>query len=360
MKQLNDLNIAIVHDDIVQWGGAEKVLVTISEMFPKAPIYTSVFDTKNKILSDKFSNKTVITSFMQKIPFWKSLYKILLPIYPFAFEQFDFSNYDLVISQSTRFAKSIITKPTTKHVCYCHTPPRFLWKFSTEKVFWLLNPYFTFLRLYDQMTAHRVDLFLAGSHNAKNRIKKIYNLDALVLQPFVDIKFFNTDNSFYGDYYLIIARLNSYKKVNLAIDAFNKSGKKLKVIGRGPEFSKLIKKSKSNIQFMSGLSDNLLLNIIQGCQALIITAEEDFGLTSLEAQACGKPVIAYNAGGSRETVIEGKTGIFFDDQDSESLINAVERFETMKFSSSICRQNSEKFSEDKFKDKLIEILKNTV
>src|SRR3989344_5672572 len=179
------MRVAIVHDDLVQWGGAERVLEGICEIFPEAPIFTSVFDRKNLELKKRFGNKKVITSFLQKLPGWKSLYKPLLPLYPIAFEQFDFSKFDLVISHTTRFAKCIITKPTTKHICYSHTPPRFLWNFSGEKYSKYLNPLFSKLRILDRVSSKRVDHFLAGSDNAKRRIKKIYKTNSKVVYPFI-------------------------------------------------------------------------------------------------------------------------------------------------------------------------------
>ncbi|MEK6808074.1 MAG: glycosyltransferase family 4 protein, partial [Nanoarchaeota archaeon] len=168
------MRVAIVHDDLVQWGGAERVLLGLTEIFPDAPIFTSVYDPDNLVLKRHFVNKKIVTSFLQKIPGWGSLYKILLPFYPLAFEQFDFSEFDLVISHTTRFAKSIITKPATIHICYCHTPPRFLWHLSGKGSYGLGEILMTKLRLYDQVSSKRVDHFLAGSINAQKRIKKIY------------------------------------------------------------------------------------------------------------------------------------------------------------------------------------------
>jgi glycosyltransferase involved in cell wall biosynthesis len=353
---LKPLKVALVHDDLVQWGGAERVLVYLSELFPDAPIYTSVFDYENNNLDKAFEGKKVITSFMQKIPGWRRLYKALLPLYPFAFEQFSFDGYDLVISQTTRFAKAIITKPETIHLCYCHTPPRFLWKYSGEKAPRIITPYLTYLRLLDKTIAWRPDYFIAGSKNAQKRIKKVYQRDSFVLQPFVDLDEFKNIKTSQGDYYLIMARLTPYKRVDLAVEAFNLLGLPLKVVGRGPEFEVLKQKAKNNIEFLSFVSDEKRRELLAGCKALIVTAEEDFGLTPLEAQACGKPVIAYGMGGALETVVKDQTGIFFSDQTVQSLIEAVKRFEKMKFSEKECQNNAEKFSKSQFKNRLEEIL----
>lgn len=353
------MKVAIVHDDLMQWGGAERVLLGISNLFPDAQIYTLLYDRDNSGLSANFGAKRLKTSFLQRIPFAKNLYKALFFLHPLAFEQFDFSDYDLVISQTTRFAKSIITSPRTLHLCYCHTPPRFLWNFSGEKVSNLLMPILSLLRVVDRISAQRVDLFLAGSENAKLRIKKVYQKDAEILIPFIDLEKFQATQSFDGGYFLIIARLNDYKRVDLAVEAFNKLGLPLKVVGNGPELEKLQGMAKENVEFMGGVSGQLLLNLIAGCKALIVTAEEDFGLTPLEAQALGKGVVAYGKGGALETVVEGKTGIFFNQQTAESLANAIERFLKTKFDPQDAITQAGKFSRERFQKRLLELVNQT-
>lgn len=351
------MRVALVHDDLVQWGGAEKVFLNLCKLFPQADIYTSLFDEKNIFLKGAFGSKKVYTSFMQKIPGWRVLYRILLPLYPIAFEQFDFSDYDLVISSTTKFAKSILTKPETLHICYCHTPPRFLWGFSGEKVPKILTPYLNFLRFYDKISSKRVDKWIAGSDNAAGRIEKVYGAKSLVCQPFVDDIFFQSIKSFDGDYYLIISRLNRYKKVDIAVNLFNKLGKRLIIIGSGPESKFLKGLAGRNIDFFENIASNLLINLISGCKALIILAEEDFGLTSPEAQAMGKPVITYKKGGALETVIDGKTGIFFTEQNEKSLLEAIEKFEEKEFSKQECIDNAKKFSISIFNNKFTHLVK---
>ncbi len=210
------MRVAIVHDDLVQWGGAERVLQGLTEIYPEAPIYTSVYDINNQILKKMFGSKKIVTSFLQKIPLWRKLYKAMLPLYPLAFEQFCFDGYDLVISHTTRFAKSIITKPSVKHISYCHTPPRFLWHFSGEKSYGWGEALLTQLRIYDQISARRVDFFLAGSENAKKRIEKIYRVDSEVVYPFVDLERFKGVEGFHGGYFVVIGRPNEYKRFDLA------------------------------------------------------------------------------------------------------------------------------------------------
>lgn len=344
------MKVAIVHDDLVQWGGAERVLEGICEIFPEANIFTSVFDENNKELKKRFAGK-VKTSFLQEIPGWKNLYKALLPLYPIAFEQFDFSKYDLVISQTTRFAKVIITKPETTHICYCHTPPRFLWNFSGEKYKWL-EFYLKFLRRFDKVSSSRADYFLAGSKNAKERIKQIYGKDSKVVYPFIDLQRFVDIESFDGGYYLIIARLNEYKRIDLAVRACVELGVPLKVIGDGPELKSLqtyVDRHKNvNIDFLGNLSDQMVVKVLAGCRALIIPGIEDFGLTALEAQALGKPVIAYKKGGVLETVIEHQTGLFFSEQTVEDLKSVLMVLKTANFNPGICQKNAHHFSKEIF------------
>ena len=353
------MKVALVHDDLVQWGGAERVLVGLTEIFPDAPIFTSVFDRDNKSLSRLFGSKKVRTSFLQNIPGWKFLYKSLLPLYPIAFEQFNFTNFDLVISQTTRFAKSIITKPKTKHICYCHTPPRFLWRLSDEGNLGILEPLISKLRIYDQVSARRVDLFLAGSENAKKRIEKIYKRQSTVVYPYIDLKRFEDIESFDGGYFLVIARLNKYKRIDLAVKACLTLNVPLKIIGSGLEKEALERlprelkfarndKSSGSIQFLGNINDEMVVQVLAGCRALIVPGIEDFGLTPVEAQALGKPVIAFKEGGVLETVINGKTGILFDKQDEVSLVNALENFSRKRFNSLDCKDNAQRFSKSKF------------
>lgn len=350
------MKVAIVHDDLVQWGGAERVLIAVSEIFPEAPIYTSVFDNHNPILSRNFGGKKIITSFMQSIPGWRTFYKALLPIYPVAFEQFDLTGYDLVLSHTTRFAKSVITKPETRHVCYCHTPPRFLWNFSNENASRLLLPYFSPLRIYDRVSSARVDTWLAGSKNCRERIGKVYRRDAEILYPFVDDKFFMPEISFDGSYYLMVCRLNGYKGVELAVRVLSELGVPLKIVGVGPQYAELARDAAGNIEFLGFVQDDVLVRLFSGSRAVICMAEEDFGLTAVEAQAMGKPVIAYAAGGVLETVVPGKTGVFFYEKNAVSLKKAVEEAGDRQFDPRDCVASARRFSKAQFKNRLINFL----
>jgi len=347
------MKVAIVHDDLVQFGGAERVLEGICEIYPDAPIYTSVYDPSNEQLRKRFRSKKIITSSLQKIPGWKYLYKPLFFLYPIAFEQFDFTGFDLVISHTTRFAKSVITKPETKHICYCHTPPRFLWNFSGENQYVWLKPLMEYLRRYDRVSANRVDLFLAGSENAKVRIKEIYGMDSKVVYPFIDLTRFAGIETFDGGYFVVISRLNRYKRVDLAVEACLRLEIPLKVIGSGFE-EKILKQvqddvGSNRIELLGDLSDEMVVKVLAGARALIIPGIEDFGLASLEAQALGKPVIAYREGGALESVIDNKTGIFFSEPTVNSLASSIIRFNDLNhFDKDKCIKNVKRFSKETF------------
>lgn len=323
------MHVALVHDDLVQWGGAERVLLGLSEIYPDAPIFTSLFDYSNNQLRERFAKKKIVTSFLQKIPGAISLYKTLLPFYPIAFEQFNFDEFDLVISNTTRFAKSIITKPKTKHICYCHTPPRFLWHFSGEGNYGIGEILMTKLRIYDQVSAQRADHFIAGSENAKRRIKRVYGVDAKVVYPFIDLERFKNIQTFDGGYFVVLGRMNKYKRFDLAKSACEKFGVELKVID-------------------GSLDDNMVVGILAGCRALIIPGIEDFGISSLEAQALGKVVIAFKEGGVLETVVEEKTGLFFEEPTTDSLIDAISHFNNLNFNENTIKENAKRFSKDIF------------
>lgn len=346
------MKIALVHDDLVQWGGAERVLAAISEIYPNAPIFTSVYDYKNPLLKKFFANKRIITSFIQKIPAWQTFYKGLLPFYPLAFESFDFSEYDLVLSQTTRSAKAIITKPNTKHVCYCHTPPRYLWNYSGFKIPKIMKPYISYCRIFDSISSKRVDYWLAGSENAKHRIKDIYHVDSDILPPFVDLEKFQDIKPFNGGYYLVISRLNSYKRVDLAVEAANILQVPLKIVGNGPQENNLRKIAGPTVDFIGSVDERTLVLLIAGCRALIVGNEEDFGLTPLEAQALGKPVVAYGSGGVLETVLDGQTGILFKSQSVEVLTQALVKLDKEGYNGSKCQSQANKFSKSQFMDML--------
>ncbi|OGZ33057.1 MAG: glycosyl transferase [Candidatus Portnoybacteria bacterium RBG_13_40_8] len=353
------MRVALIHDYLNQYGGAEQVLGSLTEIFPNAPIYTLLYDTE--IVNKFFPDKKIRASFLQKIPFIKSHHRFFPPLMPIAVEKFDLSEYDLVISDSAAFSKGVITRPETFHICYCHTPIRYAWddshkyirEFSMPKLAKIFVPIFmNYLRLWDREASFRVDKFISNSNFVAQRIKKYYKQDATVIYPPVDVKAFYPSNKLADNYFLMVGRLLPYKRFDIAIKAFNNLELPLKIIGNGPEAKKLKRMANWNIEFLGELNADRLREYYQNCQALIFPQEEDFGIVALEAMACGKPLIAYRGGGALESVKDGETGIFFDEQTIDSLVEAVKNFKLKKFNSKKIRQHALKFDKEIFKKKI--------
>lgn len=364
------MKIALVYDRMNKIGGAERVLVTLHEIWPEAPLYTAVYNPKTAPWARGFK---VIPSFLEKFPFAKTQHEAYPWLTPLAFESFDFSEFDIVISVTSAEAKGIITKPKTLHICYCLTPTRYLWSgyqdyFRSSVFRFFSSPLVSHLRRWDKVAAQRPDIYLAISENVSLRIKKYYGLDSRVIYPPIDTEKFKTrryreaTSSAYTldakPYFLVVSRLVPYKRIDIAIEAFNKLGLPLKVVGTGMEMGNLKRMAKKNIEFLGQLTDKELLGYYQRCVAVVFPQEEDFGLVPLEAQACGKPVIAYRGGGALETVVEGKTGEFFDHQTSESLSEKIEKFKPEKYKPEDCRQNALKFDKEIFKKKFKEYVQS--
>jgi len=360
------MKIALVHDYLNQFGGAERVLEAFSEIFPNAPIYTLIHDPKK--VRGVFSNKKIRTSFLQKIPLVKSYHRIFPFLMPIAIEQFNLSDYDVVLSDSASFAKGVITGPETLHICYCHTPPRYAWddshkyieEYGFPRIIKRLIPLFmNYIRIWDREAALRADELICNSKFVAKRIKKYYNRKASVIYPPVDTKNFCPSMGLADDYFVMVGRLLSYKRFDIAIKAFNKLKKPLKIIGDGPEMKKLKKLAKKNIEFLGELSGEKLREYYQNCKALIFPQEEDFGIVALEVMACGRPVIAYRGGGALESIKEGETGIFFNEQTPESLIKVIKSFRADNFDSQKIRKRALKFSKEKFKKKIKEFVERS-
>ncbi|MBI3443216.1 glycosyltransferase [Candidatus Woesebacteria bacterium] len=356
------MKVALVYDRVNKWGGAERVLLTLHEMFPDAPLYTSVYSPKNAPWAKVFP--AVTPSFLQKIPFASTSHEYLAPLMPIAFESFNFDGYDLVISVTSEAAKGILTKQHTKHICYCLTPTRYLWSGydfylsyrSLERI--LAQPVVGYLRTWDKIAAQRPDVMVAISTAVKDRIKKYYGRDSAVIYPPATPALAwragpPVEN---GKYFLVVSRLVPYKRVALAIEAFNRLKLPLVVVGTGSEEGRLKEMAKPNIKFVGQLTEDKLHDYYKRCTALIMPQEEDFGLVALEAQAAGKPVIAYKGGGAKDSILEGKTGILFNQQTIKSLIEAIERFEKMKFDSKDCVENAERFSSARFKKEFLKLI----
>lgn len=353
------MRVALVYDRVNKIGGAERVLETLLQIFPEAPLYTAVYNPKTAPWAEKFK---VIPSFLNKIPLAKKQHEIYPYLMPLAFESFDFSEYDVVISVTSEAAKGIVTKPETLHLCYCLTPTRYLWSgyedYFQNKVFRALTrPVVAYLRTWDRIAAQRPDAYLAISRNVQKRIKQYYGRDSEVIYPPVDLDQWSPTKRKTEDYFLVVSRLDfGYKKVDLAIEAFNQLGLPLKIIGTGTLMRNLRRKAQKNIEFLGQLTDKELLGYYQKSQAVIFPQEEDFGLVPLEAQASGRPVIAYRKGGALETVVEGETGLFFASQTPGALIKVVKSFKAVKFKPQAFRQNVVKFSQERFKKEIKEFI----
>lgn len=354
--------IAFAHDHLFQIGGAEKVLAALTTIDSQAPIYTLI---NNQKISGRLLNQANIrTSYLQKIPFINSLFKYWLVLMPRAWEKTDLTNFDLVISSSSAFVKGVNTGHNGQHICYCHAPTRYLWDNKEEYIGNLpegkllkrfLPRVLNRLQNWDFVKAQQVDFFIANSSFIASKILRHYKRDSVVIYPPIKVEDFTIAEDI-GDYYLIVSRLRPYKKVDLAIKAFNNLKLPLKIIGSGSELSRLKRLAQSNIEFLGELSDAKRNFYLSRCKAFIYPQIEDFGISALEAMASGRPVIAYRAGGALETVIDGQTGTFFDEQTWESLAHKILRFDEKKFKATEIRNHAKKFDEAVFKEKILNFI----
>lgn len=360
--------IALIADWITDAGGAENVFMKLMQMYPDADIYTSVFFQED---NPAFAWRTVFTSFIQNIPLLSKRHKLAMLLRPIAFESFDLSGYDIVISSSSAESKWVITPPETKHICYCHTPTRYLWSHAREYKQYLefgwLNPlaklmmHVTFprLRRWDQIASMRPDIYIANSQNTADRIKKYYHRESDVIYPFfTTLKHWNTETVRYWEYYFAIGRCIPYKKFDLLVDTFNENGKQLKIATATDTklYRKLRKKSQPNIQWIFGASDEEVATYFIHARAYLMPQEEDFGITPIESMSHGTPVIAYRKWGATETIIENQTGLFFDKQSFQSLQESIDIFETMHFDPDLCRLRAKEFTEEVFEKKIKDLL----
>ncbi len=358
---LAGLKVALVHDYLNQAGGAEKVVEVFAEMFRGAPIYTSVYD--RDAMPDIWKTLDVRTSFMQRISSRVKFARAMVPLYPAAFELFDLSAYDLVLSSTTTFAKAVVTRPETCHICYCNNPTRFLWMYHDylrhENLPIGVRNLLPFVaapfRVWDFAAAQRPDYFVAGSHNAARRIAKYYRRDSDVVQPPIDASRFVLSPEI-GDFYLVVSRLQAYKRIDLAIEACNRLRLPLHIVGDGPDAGRLRGIAGPTIEFFGRAADSIVQEEFARCRAFIFTGEEDFGLTPLEAQASGRPVIAFQRGGALETVEPGLTGVFFGEQTVDALASTLESFDPASFDPVQIRAHALQFDKPAFKQKLYEVL----
>lgn len=362
------MRIAIVHDYLKEYGGAERVVEALHEIWLEAPLYTSFVDKEGMgAFWERFKNWDIRTSFAQKIPGFAKFASPLRFLIPWIWESFNFDEYDLIISSAGSYiTKGIITRADGVHICYCHTPPRALWGLPTasnwKNSFFgrLLVPIMTHnLRQYDFLAAQRVDYFIANSKNTEERIKKFYKRDGQVIYPPVNLPEKYSKKP--GEYYLAVGRLSREKRMDLVIEVCKKLKLPLKIVGTGIEEDNLRRQAGFSASFLGKISDEELSEVYSGAKALIFTAEEeDFGIVPVEAMAHGRPVIAIRQGGVKETVVDGKTGIFFSELTVESLEDAIKKFEKMKFSAEDCREQAEKFSKERFKKEIRDFVGKTI
>ncbi len=357
------MRVALAHDSLVQNGGAERVLAALHELYPGAPIFTLAFrqETVDEVFSSSASAPVVIASPLQYFYSRFGHFMWTLPFIPWALRAFNFSNFDVVISSSSMFMKGIRVPRACVHIEYCHTPPRFLWtdreSYSREEVptllRWLGIDTFILGRLkaWDFRAAQRVKFFIANSRNVQRRVRQFYGRDSEVVYPFVDTEFFYPTRE-KESYFLFAGRIQKYKRVQVVVDVFNANGQELHVVGDGRQRHELESAAAENILFLGRASDEVLRDEYSGAAALIFPQEEDFGIVPLEAMACGTPVIAYGAGGVRETVVEGKTGIFFDQQTATALQAALDKFNVTRGSAAFRAEDlyerAEEFSKPRF------------
>ncbi len=374
---LDDKKIAIIYDWIDKWGGVERVLLALHKMFPHAKFYTSYYDTSSAQWAKDLSLQA---SFIQKLPsFIKKSRFFSLPLYPFAFESFDFSSYDLVISVTSSFSKAIITKPNTRHICYLLTPTRFLWshvqEYQNDLQKNISSLYSDYLKKWDLVASQRPDKIISISETVTKRCKKYYRRDSKVIYPPFDIEYWNNINLKIKNqrskpkfkdqkYFLVVSRLELYKRVDLTIQTFNHlPSENLIVVGQGTQEKKLKDMAGKNIEFIPYVSDEELARLYSQAEALIMPQEEDFGYVSLEAQFFGCPVIAFDRGGARETVLANKTGLFFSEQTISSLSFTLEQFHTISYNLKASTRrwgvvNVERLDRKKFIEKFYTVIKH--
>ena len=362
------MKVALIYDRVNKWGGAERVLLALHEIFPKADLFTAVYSPSKAKWAKVFPK--VVPSFLQKIPFTKSNHEFLGTFTPIAFETFDFGEYELVISVTSEAAKGVLTRSGTVHICYCLTPTRYLWsahdyyfqkppaKFKFIPFFQQLSrPLVKYLKAWDKIAAQRPDKMIAISTAVRDRIRKYYRREADIIFPPVDIeKFHPKSPSEKGEFYLVVSRLIPYKRVDLAIKAFNVLGLPLVIVGSGTEEGRLKKMAKGNIKFVGELTDARLADYYRKCTGLIFPQEEDFGIVAVEAQAAGTPVIAYKKGGALDTVKDGQTGVFFERQTVGDLTKAVRKARKIKFDRETLFKNAQRFSKEIFKKRFSELI----
>lgn len=361
--------VAIVHDYLTQFGGAERVLLALMKIFPHAPVFTLVYDRRN--LAMPMDERRLKTSFLQRWPLARRHYRYFPLLMPLAIEQFDLRHYELVLSATHSFGKGVVTGAGTLHISYCFTPTRYVWddshryvrEFSRNALFQRFAPWaLSYIRWWDYFAAQRVDSYITLSRYVARRIAKYYHRTARVVPPPVGVDRFTVRRDD-GNYYLIVSRLMPYKRIDLAIEACERLGRRLLIAGVGPEEEALRwlarqygGQKSGHTRFLGFVGEEELPALYAGARALLFPQEEDFGITPLEAAACGKPTIAYRAGGALETIKELRTGLFFNEQTADSLLAAIQQFETAYWDPALIRRHAERFDERLFARRILSVI----
>jgi glycosyltransferase involved in cell wall biosynthesis len=356
LSSISTKRVALVHDYLTQYGGAERVLDALHEMFPGAPVFTSIVDYN--ALPERFRTWDIRTSPLQWVPGADSYYRAGFPLFPLLFRTFGraLREFDLVIADSSAWAHGVRVRRDAKLICYCHSPARFLYRdrdyleparlpFGVRQV---ADGLFAGLRRIDRRNARRVDLYLANSGNVARRIRDVYGISAPVVYPPIELERFRGDFGEPEDWFLVVSRLVPHKRIDLAIEACNRLGRRLKVVGDGRDRARLEGMAGTTIEFLGSLGDAATIELYRRCRAFILPGAEDFGMTAIEAQAAGRPVIAYGRGGALESVIEEQTGLFFRESTSESLAEAIERFESVVWRPGLSYRNADRYGRARF------------
>ena len=349
------LRVAFAHDWLTGMRGGEKVLEALCELYPDADIFT-LFHAQGSV-SPAIERHHISTSLVQALPFARSQYRRYLPLFPTAIEQFNLDPYDLVISSSHCAAKAVVATGRARHICYCHSPMRYAWDqfdayFGPERVGaaasrWLYRPMLAGLARWDAATAPRVGRFVANSQYVAGRIRRYYNREATIVYPPVDTIFYHPDTTVPGSHFLIVSALVPYKRIDLAIAACRRAGATLRIVGDGPDRARLEQQANGGVEFAGRLTDEEIRDEYRRALAVLMPGEEDFGIVPVEAQACGRPVVALAHGGALETVIHGDTGVLFDAPTVDSLATALERMSTIEFDPDRIRRHALQFSRDR-------------
>lgn len=353
------MRVAIIADWMSNVGGGGRVLTQLHEMFPDAPIYTTIRDAER--LPVEMREWDVRTSFLQRVPFARKRYQAFLPLMPLAFEQFDLREYDLVISTSSACAKGVITRPDTLHICYCYTPCRYIWDLyhdytAGRRALPLIAPVAHWLRMWDRLSADRVDHFVSLSREVAGRIRRHYRRDAEIVYPPVEVDRIRPNGRPAEDFYLVVSRLVEYKRIDLAVQAATRLGRRLIVVGEGPMRKKLEAMAGPTVEFTGFLPDDEVADLLARCRGFLFPGLEDFGIAPVEAQAAGRPVVALGRGGTSETVVDGVTGVLFDEQSVEAVIDGIRRLERTRIDPVACRRNAERFSPERFRAELSRVI----